>query len=199
MGFEADVVQRALLQAGGNEERAVNLIISDRWSCHVFGAMRWLLSFFNPAMQRPDRGGVALASCSCAPRPSRDAQRCATSRRPRVGFSKYSPHSLCPKTKPETSSNHHRQQLLYINPPTLCHVQPYLLSSLRTLALQPGCWEGGPRATTALFFQWDFLKYAVCSVFGCGPCFNLCCAASAALFLFVRVTLNLRRNRSCGP
>ena len=30
MGFEADVVQRALAQADGNEERAVHLILSDR-------------------------------------------------------------------------------------------------------------------------------------------------------------------------
>jgi hypothetical protein len=30
MGFEADVVRRALIQAGGSEERAVNLIVSDR-------------------------------------------------------------------------------------------------------------------------------------------------------------------------
>jgi hypothetical protein len=30
MGFDADIVQRALVQADGNEERAVNLIISDR-------------------------------------------------------------------------------------------------------------------------------------------------------------------------
>jgi hypothetical protein len=30
MGFDADIVQRALLQARGNEERAVNLIVTDR-------------------------------------------------------------------------------------------------------------------------------------------------------------------------
>jgi hypothetical protein len=30
MGFEADVVRRALIQAGGSEEHAVNLIVSDR-------------------------------------------------------------------------------------------------------------------------------------------------------------------------
>ena len=30
MGFDADVVQRALVQTDGNEERAVNLIITDR-------------------------------------------------------------------------------------------------------------------------------------------------------------------------
>jgi hypothetical protein len=30
MGFDADIVQRALVQADGNEERAVNLIVSDR-------------------------------------------------------------------------------------------------------------------------------------------------------------------------
>jgi hypothetical protein len=30
MGFDADIVQRALLQSDGNEERAVNLIVTDR-------------------------------------------------------------------------------------------------------------------------------------------------------------------------
>ena len=95
MGFEADVVQRALLQAGGNEERAVNLIISDRWSrlefsrdvlaslfftlqCSVLTEEEWRLRLAAAPPAHPDSSdaqpAVAPASASRSTAPT----ACAT-------------------------------------------------------------------------------------------------------------------------